>query len=134
MRTYSFLVLLIGLAACNRPQSSGQTTVKTDSQADTMKSSAAKTSFYATKTPAYDGIGQKYMGREIAQVMGHLGAEWLERPEREQEERTDLLLTIRTLNPLTWWLILAREPAISVSGWRGLCRRVKCWRSIFSLR
>jgi ubiquinone/menaquinone biosynthesis C-methylase UbiE len=26
------------------------------------------------------------MGREIAQVMGHLAADWLERPEREQEE------------------------------------------------
>ena len=27
------------------------------------------------------------MGREIAQVMGHLGAGWLEREEREREER-----------------------------------------------
>lgn len=99
MRTYSFLVLLTCLAACNRPQSSGQTTVRTDSQADTAQASAAKTSFYATKTPAYDGIGQVYMGREIAQVMGHLGAEWLERPEREQEERTDLLLNALVLKP-----------------------------------
>jgi FkbM family methyltransferase len=32
------------------------------------------------------------MGREISQVMGHLGAGWLERPTREREERTDLLL------------------------------------------
>jgi ubiquinone/menaquinone biosynthesis C-methylase UbiE len=32
------------------------------------------------------------MGREISQVMGHLGAGWLERPKREQEERTDLLV------------------------------------------
>ena len=32
------------------------------------------------------------MGREISQVMGHLGAGWLERPKREQEERTDLLI------------------------------------------
>jgi ubiquinone/menaquinone biosynthesis C-methylase UbiE len=32
------------------------------------------------------GIGKFYMGREIAQVMGHQGAEWLERPEREKEE------------------------------------------------
>ena len=31
-------------------------------------------------------------GREISQVMGHLGAGWLERPKREQEERTDLLI------------------------------------------
>ena len=39
-----------------------------------------------------DGIGKYYMGREISQVMGHLGAGWLERGEREAEERTDLLL------------------------------------------
>lgn len=39
-----------------------------------------------------DGIGKYYFGREISQVMGHQGAGWLERPEREVEERTDLLL------------------------------------------
>jgi SAM-dependent methyltransferase len=38
-----------------------------------------------------DGIGKFYMGREIAQVMGHLGASWLERPEREKEERSSEL-------------------------------------------
>lgn len=39
-----------------------------------------------------DGIGKVYMGREIAQVMGHQGAEWLDRPERPDEERTDVLI------------------------------------------
>src|SRR5947207_2689940 len=39
-----------------------------------------------------DGIGKFYMGREIAQVMGHQAADWLERPERQEEERPDLLL------------------------------------------
>jgi ubiquinone/menaquinone biosynthesis C-methylase UbiE len=43
------------------------------------------------------GIGKFYMGREIAFVMGHQGADWLERPERQQEERTDKLLTILAL-------------------------------------
>jgi protein-L-isoaspartate O-methyltransferase len=38
-----------------------------------------------------DGIGKFYMGREIAQVMGHLAAGWLERPEREQEEKSSEL-------------------------------------------
>jgi precorrin-6B methylase 2 len=38
------------------------------------------------------GIGKFYMGREIAQVMGHEAAGWLERPEREQEERSSKLL------------------------------------------
>ncbi len=40
-----------------------------------------------------DGIGSTYFGREIAQVMGHTAVEWLERPERTADERTDLLLT-----------------------------------------
>jgi SAM-dependent methyltransferase len=39
-----------------------------------------------------DGIGKFYHGREISQVMGHRGAGWLERREREREERTDLLV------------------------------------------
>ena len=39
-----------------------------------------------------DGIGKFYFGREIAHVMGHQAAGWLERPERESEERTDLLV------------------------------------------
>jgi ubiquinone/menaquinone biosynthesis C-methylase UbiE len=34
-----------------------------------------------------DGTGKFYMGREIAQVMGPGGIPWLDRPEREQEER-----------------------------------------------
>ncbi len=33
-----------------------------------------------------DGIGKFYMGREIAHVMGHQAAAWLDRPEREKEE------------------------------------------------
>jgi ubiquinone/menaquinone biosynthesis C-methylase UbiE len=33
------------------------------------------------------------MGREISFVMGHRAAGWLERPEREREERTDLLIS-----------------------------------------
>ena len=60
-----------------------------------------------TEVPCYefrsehdpDGIGKFYLGREIAQVMGHQGADWLERPERAQEERPDLLLGALKLNP-----------------------------------
>jgi SAM-dependent methyltransferase len=46
-----------------------------------------------------NGIGTFYMGREIAHVMGHQAADWLERPEREKEERTDLLLPALKLRP-----------------------------------
>lgn len=46
-----------------------------------------------------DGIGKFYMGREIAQVMGHQAADWLERPERETEERPELALPALKLKP-----------------------------------
>ena len=55
-------------------------------------------SHYTTGSPNRDGIGKIYMGREISHVMGHLGAGWLERPERERQERTDLLITGLTLS------------------------------------
>ena len=46
-----------------------------------------------------DGIGKFYMGREIASVMGHQGADWLERPEREEEEHTTELIEQLHLRP-----------------------------------
>ena len=46
-----------------------------------------------------DGIGKTYMGRQISHVMGHQGAAWLERSEREREERTDLLIENLPINP-----------------------------------
>jgi len=46
-----------------------------------------------------DGIGKFYMGREIAHVMGHLGAGWLERSERQAEERPDLLIESFAVKP-----------------------------------
>jgi ubiquinone/menaquinone biosynthesis C-methylase UbiE len=39
-----------------------------------------------------DGIGKFFLGREIAQVMGHQGADWLERPEREKEENPTAIM------------------------------------------
>jgi len=46
-----------------------------------------------------DGIGKFYQGREIAQVMGHQGADWLERPEREREEQPELVMKALHLKP-----------------------------------
>ncbi len=54
---------------------------------------------YLTAPPSRDGIGKSYMGREIAGVMGWQGAAWLERDERQQEERGDLLLRELGLKP-----------------------------------
>lgn len=46
-----------------------------------------------------DGIGKFYLGCEIAGVMGHQAADWLKRPERQREERTDLLIPLLKLKP-----------------------------------
>ena len=46
-----------------------------------------------------NGIGKFYMGREIAHVMGHQAADWLERPEREEEEKTTLLIESLKFKP-----------------------------------
>ncbi len=54
---------------------------------------------YTFKTPTRDGTGKHYMGREIAHVMGHLGAGWLERPEREEEEQVSQALQNMNLQP-----------------------------------
>jgi len=54
---------------------------------------------YTVAPASGDGIGKRYMGREIAAVMGWQGAAWLERTEREREERTDLLLKSLELQP-----------------------------------
>ncbi|MDB6023960.1 MAG: hypothetical protein JWM68_183 [Verrucomicrobiales bacterium] len=77
-----------------------------------MKASAVlllflSTSVFGELSPLYekrkdhdpDGIGIFYMGREIAHVMGHQGADWLERPEREEEERTEQMVDALNLKP-----------------------------------
>ncbi len=56
-------------------------------------------SLYRQGSASADGIGKFYMGREIARVMGFEGAAWLERDEREREERSDLLLVELGLKP-----------------------------------
>ncbi len=54
---------------------------------------------YAAVQASADGIGKVYLGREIARVMSFHGAEWLERPERVEEERPELLLSALELKP-----------------------------------
>lgn len=45
------------------------------------------------------GIGKFYMGREISFVMGHLAADWLNRPGRIQEEMPDEVVENMNLEP-----------------------------------
>ncbi len=44
------------------------------------------------------GTGKYYMGREISQIMGHQGAPWLEREDREEQERTDIAIDLLPLD------------------------------------
>lgn len=84
-----WFLVFICLTACGQGASSQQqTAITTDS-----------TGQYQYQNATRDGTGKVYKGREIAHVMGHLGASWLERPERDQEERTDLLLKALDLKP-----------------------------------
>jgi cyclopropane fatty-acyl-phospholipid synthase-like methyltransferase len=62
---------------------------------------AANAERYSQLPASADGIGKTYMGREISAVMGWQGASWLEREERNREERTDLLLAALALQPGT---------------------------------
>lgn len=54
---------------------------------------------YQQQQPSRDGIGKIYMGREIAHVMGHEGAYWLERPSRELQEHPQLVVDLLELQP-----------------------------------
>jgi len=61
-----------------------------ESSRDSAVASTNRYEFRSVHDP--DGIGKFYMDREIAYVMGHQGADWLERPEREEEEHTSQLV------------------------------------------
>lgn len=54
---------------------------------------------YTYKNGDPNGIGKWYMGREIAHVMGFQGIGWLERSEREEEEKTSTLLENMNIQP-----------------------------------
>jgi protein-L-isoaspartate O-methyltransferase len=112
LRGAAFSFALLALAACSRessapvastPASPAPVSPAPVSPAPVAPASATTPStaeskpappadMYGTCEPGEGGSGKTYMGREIAEVMGHFGVGWLERPEREREERTDLLV------------------------------------------
>jgi SAM-dependent methyltransferase len=65
--------------------------------ADPAKPDESHYEFHKEHDP--NGIGKFYMGREIAEVMGHEAAGWLERPEREKEEQPTKLLEALKVQP-----------------------------------
>lgn len=54
---------------------------------------------YEYREGSADGIGKWYLGREIAHTMHHSHAEWLDRPEREREERPAKMIARMVLRP-----------------------------------
>ena len=72
-------LILLPLQSCK-----GQNTEK--------RQEGSNTTAYTFKPGSINGIGKWFMGREIAHVMGFQGMEWLNRPEREQEENVSRLL------------------------------------------
>jgi ubiquinone/menaquinone biosynthesis C-methylase UbiE len=78
--TFTLLILLWTLTRAVEPR------VTTVAAPQTAASSSPPR--YETRT-VHDpnGTGKFYMGREIAQVMGPGGIPWLDRPERESEEK-----------------------------------------------
>lgn len=76
-------LIILGLSACGEPTGVARATAQGEVAAGV----------YEYRPGSRDGIGKWYMGREISHVMGHLGAGWLERPARERQERTDLLIS-----------------------------------------
>lgn len=81
LRAVLIMLLCSGLWACQGNLSRSQSTA------------------YQFKSPSSDGIGKVYLGREIAQVMGHEGAYWLERPSRELQEQPQLIMNVLDLAP-----------------------------------
>lgn len=54
---------------------------------------------YEQREASFDGTGRFYLGRELARYMSFHGAPWLERLEREEEERPSKLIEALELRP-----------------------------------
>lgn len=86
MRNLLLVISLVFLSACQTAHGVSQ--------------QAQPKSYYETREKHDpDGIGKFYMGREIAHVMGFQGAEWLERPERIDEERPEQVVKEMKMQP-----------------------------------
>ena len=86
------LFFLVWMFSCQTsPQSNGQSS---------PGQAKEKSSVYETRANHDpNGIGKFYMGREIAHVMGHQGADWLEREDREQTELPNEVVKQMNLKP-----------------------------------
>ncbi|WP_375434561.1 class I SAM-dependent methyltransferase [uncultured Hymenobacter sp.] len=99
-RTTTLSVFLLPAACTQTPMESSSAVAAEQPIVTDQTATAADTSGYHLAPPQDpNGIGRYYQGRQIAHVMGHEGAEWLERGDRQEEERTDVLLRELKLKP-----------------------------------
>src|ERR1700722_558630 len=66
-------------------------------RADDKDKPKAKPEYETRQEHDPNGIGKFYLGREIAMVMGHEAAGWLDRPEREKEEAPQQVIDVLKL-------------------------------------
>jgi ubiquinone/menaquinone biosynthesis C-methylase UbiE len=96
---YLLVALAFTIAALAQeppPKDKGQDAPKSTESA---KPKATPKSKGRTARPSHGDSGKSYMGRPIADVMSYLGADWLIRPERVDEERPDDMLDALNLKP-----------------------------------
>jgi SAM-dependent methyltransferase len=93
------IFILFALATPAIWLTAGRQQAQTGSASQSPAGAAPKPIYETRADHDPDGIGKFYMGREIAHVMGYQGAEWLERPERIEEERPDQVVEQMKLKP-----------------------------------
>lgn len=64
-----------------------------------IPSARAEDPLYSSKEPSRDGTGKVYMGREIAQTVSSHAISWLERRDREGEEKPSLVMENLEVQP-----------------------------------
>ena len=89
LRCYLALLLLLFLPTACQAQRAAEPEAAAHDTSDV----------YTYQAASRDGTGKVYMGREISHVMGHRGAPWLERPEREAEEAPSQVVDNMDLAP-----------------------------------
>jgi ubiquinone/menaquinone biosynthesis C-methylase UbiE len=93
---------LIGTSACTQLPMESNAASRPSYLASSMAPQvpvADSTGYEARPPRDPNGIGRYYQGRQIAHVMGHEGADWLERDDRTQEEGTETLVRELHLKP-----------------------------------
>lgn len=94
------LGIITGITACTQLPVESNVASRASLRATAIATRPADSLGYESYPPRDpNGIGRYYQGRQIAHVMGHEGADWLERDDRSQEEGTATLIRELHLKP-----------------------------------